>query len=55
MIRVQTPIKTFFSVTPIKTDSELVTSPAITFAKVGTYLVRVKSGTIVKLVSVRVK
>jgi len=55
MIRVQTPIKTFFSVTPIKTDSELVTSPAITFAKAGAYLVRVKSGTIVKLVSVRVK
>ena len=55
MIRVQTPIKTFFSVTPIKTDSELVTSPAITFAKAGAYLIRVKSGTIVKLVSVRVK
>ena len=55
MIRVQTPINTFYSVSAIKTDSDIVIAPALTFAKAGTYNLRLRMGTLVKLVTVTVK
>ena len=55
MIRVQTPINTFYSVSAVKTESDIVITPALTFAKAGTYNLRLRMGSLVKLVSVSVK
>ena len=55
MIRVQTPVNTFYSVSAVKTASDIVITPALTFAKAGTYNLRLRMGSLVKLVSVSVK
>ena len=55
MIRVQTPVNTFYSVSAVKTASDIVITPALTFAKAGTYNLRLRMGSLVKLVSVTVK